>query len=307
MILNRIKGYISIILLVFVSLLSLSIAFIGMTNYQNTLIIKNTQYNLQSRYIAESYLMREIKKEVKEGQLKSDSLFSDLDHKIDTIKSDIKFEEIPSTLISINCLYENINSNATAILSKFNKIFYYENLVLIKEDILSSSDTKRFLDFKNNFLNKERYTGEMQLVIPKPDEYIGSIGGKASLLSNSNENNSIFIESLFSQKHFEFSNYTNIGSENNTGIISLLGTFYIDGVINLNTDLVLNGIVISNSGTLIDNGYSCKINGILIELEGDGSFPHTSILYTKSYINTYIKYLKSAFYKEILGITINSE
>ena len=124
MILNKTKGYISIILLIFISLLSLSIAFIGITNYQNTLIIKNSKYNLQSRYIAESYLRQEIKKFLNEDQSYSNPLFSDLDHIVNIKKTDIKYEEIPSTMISINSSYEEIDSNATATLSKYNKSFF---------------------------------------------------------------------------------------------------------------------------------------------------------------------------------------
>lgn len=306
MILNKTKGYISIILLIFISLLSLLIAFIGITNYQNTLIIKNSKYNLQSRYIAESYLRQEIKKFLNEDQSYSNPLFSDLDHIVNIKKTDIKYEEIPSTMISINSSYEEIDSNATATLSKYNKIFYFENKPLIKENILSTSNKKAFLDFKTKFLKEKRYTGEMPIINPTSDQYIGSIGGNVGLLSKTNET-PIFLESLSSQRHFEFLNVTDIGDENNSGNISLLGTFYIDGILNLNTNLILNGIVISSSGTIIDNGYSCKINGILIELEEDGSYPQSMTLYTKSYIDTYVKYLNSAFYREILGITINSE
>ncbi len=300
---SKTRGYISIILLVFVSLLSISIALLGTKSYQKALIIKNNEYNLQSKYIADSYLRYSIKRLTDESFSGEDNLFKDLEHEKSIEVTDITYMDIPSTRIEVKSNYKDIESNANGILSKYNKIFYLENEGIITKEKIPKSYENAFDEFISKFYSKDRYTGDLELISTLDDEYIG-VGGIYSFI----DENVRLIRPLTSHYHYELLDFVDIGNPYlNNGNVFLNGTFYIEGTLNLHTNLNLSGIVISNSGSIVNNGYNCRINGVVIEIGNEGSFPQLNIKNGDGFVNLYIKYLKSAIYKEVLGITINNE
>lgn len=297
----KIKGYGSIILIVFIGFISILVSYIGINLYQNSLIINNKKDNIQSKYIAESYLYNKIE-EIKVDKLNgSINLFSDLDHTNSITINEINFNDIPSYKIDVNVKYKDIESNARGVVSKYNRIFYLED-GLIMEDRVPNYCKKPFIDFKNSIVNGIKYSNKHE-IIELNDSLIVSKNG--AYIAESLEDEVILLNFIQKTCNFIIPGNVEIGAYPYLNNIKLTGTYYIEGNINLNTNLILQGIVISNNGSITTNGYACKIDGILIELGDSGSYGSVEIIHNNSIINSYIEHILNAKYTEELSIIIN--
>lgn len=306
---NRSKtcGYITVILILTIALISTSISILTLNTIKDTRIIDNSIDGLQSKYISESYLLMEINRKTYGSDFYPKILFPDLKYekKIENVEKNLGI--MPCEQITVTSSYKGIESRASGLISKFNKIFYIEDRDVIAGADLQGSELEAFKYFKNKFIHEKRYTSELPLVTLDDDKVIASISLTQPWILQKTDDKLLMLENVLKQRHFEILGNIDVGNGIYKGGVILNGSFYLEGSLNLYTDLILNGIVISNSGKIETNGYNCRINGILIELGSDGSFSNINIYKHLGLINTYIKYLDCAKYHELLSFKINDD
>lgn len=308
---KKLKGYSSVILIIFVAITAMIISYIALSQYQNSLIQSNRNDFIQSKYITESYLnylVANIKenKSIEDISIK-ENLFSDFDFDINTLKlytEDITYDNIPSVNFKINSSYKEIPTNGEVTVSKYNKIFFLEKPI-INSSTLDDKEVKYFEEFKKSIGEGKKYNEKYEVINPNTELIIASRGIPALYYYNGEE----FIKdsNLNSVGNYIFDDLNYFGfPEENSGTVSLYGTFYIEGHIELHTNLILNGIVISNNGSINTNLYSSRINGILLEIGESGNFSKTNINYSKLYINSNLNLLENTKYHEVLALKINN-
>lgn len=297
----KIKGYSSIILIIFISFISILISYVGINLYQNGLIIENRKDNIQSKYIAESYLYNTIEKIKEEKENVGSTLFPDLEHKNNISIQEFEFNNIPSYKISVDTNYKNIESNAKGVVSKYNRIFYLGEGLILK-DRIPESYNKPFDDFKKSINDGIKYSNKHKKLTLHNNLIVSKNGAHISEII---DEEIVLLENIQRTHNFQFSGNIDIGAYPYLNNVKLTGTYYLEGNLNLNTNLILEGIVISNNGSITTNGYSCKIDGILIELGDKGSFGNVEIIHNNSIINSYIPHILNAKYTEELSIIIN--
>lgn len=302
----KFSGYSSVILIIFISILAITISYISIAQYQNSLLLRNNLDSLQSKYISESYfnyVISEIKDSNSIDNIHiKENLFPDLDHEFYIKEKNLIYDKIPSLEIKVENKYADMVSNVEGIISIYNKIFYLEKGFINSNNLTENENV--YLDiFKNSIKSGVNYSKEYNIINPTEDIIIASTRFPALYRFNNEE--FVRLENLTTSNYI-FDNKTYFGFPDETsGNVSLTGTFYIEESLELLTNVTLNGIVISDNGQINTNGYSCKINGILIELNENGSYANVDITYNRVYVNGYIDFITNTTYYELLSKVIN--
>lgn len=297
----KINGYVSVILIIFISIISISLIYLGLNSYQNSMILNNEISSSQGKYISESYLLKAID-DIKNKKSKDDkNLFPDLSHDKVIEISDLDYNDIPCNKIKVTTDYEDIETCSEAILSKYNKIFYY-NQIPITKDNLPEKYFDAFNDFSNSVNEKLEYVGEINPIIIENQSIV-------------NERGNLFVGEYFEEEFVpiiqldipmivELGN-VEIGGYEHRKNINLYGNFYLNGNIDLMTNLTIKGLIISNGGQINTNGYSCRIEGGFVEIGENGSYPNVDFIYNKKTVNSTIMKIENARRIEELSIIIN--
>lgn len=308
---KKVKGYSSIILIIIIALFSFFIGYISLSIIQNTLILNNKVDLKQSMYITDSYSNYIISESINNHNLEqveiNENLFTDINYDINKLKINTEesdFENIPSIKYNVNSEYEKIKSYSNIIISKYNKLLFS------KSDIIRKSTIEdKYRDNLEYLINSIRENGPLfsskyTLINLSNDQIIASEGGPHIYQYTGEE--FIQIKNLNINFNYLFDKNTYIGfPDGNNGVVKLKGLFYINNNINLHTDLILEGIVISDGGMITTNGYNCNINGLLLEIDDEGSFANTNPINNLSLVKSNVDRLENFIYNEVLLYTLH--
>lgn len=269
---------------------------IGYYNIENNLLVKNSLDSKQGQYISESY--RDYLADLyitsqgeNIGQV--GKLFEDLDYVNEYSIKDIAFKtsanhtQWPQVEIINSTIYKEIESKSLARIDVYNEILrsdlpsvssysidenMKDEFLILKEKILSDQALRE--NNLNNILLESNYN-----IINYPslqdDQYSDGVLGFNRLKAGGTYH--LTGENIF-------------GLEGANRNIYISGVFFNESVIHLNTNVVFDGIFISNNGSIIENGpYSFRVNGIFIEIGDFGSYPGISTHYRPNLIYTWSK------------------
>lgn len=285
---RKVKGSLSIILIILVSIISIAIYYINSVNEQNISIVNYSSEKNQASYICDAYIM--LSEKILTNEIDNEiDLFNELDYTKNNSISEISVDSIPfyETISTIN--YKNIEISKKGRFTKYNEILFKSKAVL-NENNLEKNELSKFLILKSNYINNNKYElYNSEIIKPNNSLRIGSNYILPILYEYSDGKSKplFFLNEFFI---YEFQDDITMGDEEYKGNVNLNGIFFIDANISLDTNLILNGIIVSNSGSINTNGYSCSINGLLIEF-GEGSYPGVDIKYNKNYLLSTLKYL----------------
>lgn len=285
---TSLKGSISVLLIFVVSIVSIFVYYINTINAQNISIIDyNTDFN-QAKLMADSYLI--VSEDyLRHGIQGSVDLFQEYTHEKNISISEVSIDKIPHYEIQAYISYMNIELSKKSRLTKYNDILF-SKLPILEYNLLEEKYRNDFKILRDNFINSPTYDNYSGSVIfPSTESKIGSKGINPELYTYVNGIPKT-IRVLNNFNIFIINELTEIGDEAHMGNVNLNGIYFINNNVSLNTNFVLNGIVISNSGSINRNGFSCAINGILIEL-GSGSYGGIEVKYNKDFILSCLKYL----------------
>ena len=299
------KGFSSIILIIFVFAIVIILSFLNFSSFQDSLILKSKNNYTKGYYITDSYTEIAIDDLVnKEGfELNNldKNLFPNEDFELNYLSTGEKVDygNIPSIKYKISTTYKGIENTSEMLFSIYNKIFYLEKPSIV--DVKLNNEEKEYLEiFRSSiFKNGINFTNTRELITLEPNEIIASKTSPSIYYYNGKE----FIETkyLTPTYNYIFDGQSHIGfPDSENGVVKLKGNIYISGSIFLNTDLIIEGIVVSNNGVVETNGNSLRIDGIFIETGDSGSFPNVVTNYNSLVIKSNIDQIENAKYKELL-------
>ena len=286
---RRIQGSISLVLIFVISIISITVFYINSVNEQNIAIIDYGNSKYQAELIADSYILMNYAKLKDEG-ITTENLFPGLEYTINHNIKEIIIDKIPYLELSSSISLENIEVQKTGRCSKYNEILFSEYTIL-EEKFFQGKKKEAFNTLKTNMEIKGKTSSNApESIILTKTLRAGSVYIHPELFEFVNGEYSR-IKYLNSFLIYEVNEQTVIGDiDRYTGNVTLNGICFLNSEIELNTNLTFNGIIVSNSGSINTNGYSCRINGLLIEL-GDGNFSGVDIKYNKGNIISSLKYI----------------
>lgn len=301
------KGYISVLLIIFISFITLSIIFISLNFNQSVKIAKNSQIKAQSKYISQAYLQLLLTKldksyilEEKEGKF-TENLFFEIEHSTNyKIFKEAMYEGELANKVFVYTSYKNIKSSAEAQISKFNRLFFLNMGTLTR--------VKLGEQFSKYFAKIEKYI-EKDEIFNNTYTNINFTSGERLVNIHSNNlstilNNKI-TQYINNTGNFYIDNYLEVGDEKYNNKVALFGNIYLTGTIKLNTDVDFQGNIISNGGKIETNGHSFNIDGVVLEVGEGGSLAGVNLRYNLH--TNYLKALELAKMREVICIKLNNE
>ena len=264
---NKVKGSILVFMLLMITIISSCITLIVSIQNRDKNVYDSKNEITQCKYIAQGYRDLYLSYILNGEEHKLDSnikIFNDLSYDLNMVTSEIDFDtghynryKTPTTTLKVHCDYKGHIHNSIAYLTKYNQLLFtkdgvieknrYNNKDVDRFNILVEKISNYYKDSDINDLSNcilENYRGRTNIYDMVTMDYNGRL--------NSNEVKQ-------SQKCI-------IGSQSTNTRVSFTGIFYNSGVIDLNADFRINGIFISDNGSINQNNYNFSVNGLFIEV-----------------------------------------
>lgn len=326
---RKYNGYASILVLIFIFIITLSISFLVFILDSNNLILKNSKDIEQSKYISESYLNliisdsdNYINKTNDYSRFKVD-LFPDLKkdafYKVeefpitykDLTKNKSKQDfKIPFYKVSVLSDYNGIEYKTSAMFSKYNLIFFNEFGTINYRRFKNSEEDKYpiYLDkFKKDILYNKPFKDQDNIL-----KYSDLEETEVNNISNDYIIDEMVKVKVLPEKGKVYLNEdTNLISNSEKVFFAVLFldnceiTLYDDLNFKGYDDLKFKGILVSNGSSINLNGHNLSIEGKFIELSDSGSIAGTEIYNDPMLYNKLINNIDAAIDYRVIFIKRN--
>jgi hypothetical protein len=293
------QGFISIIVLLVMTIIIISAAVLAYTWNLEYLILNSSKNAIQASYLAESKIYMVLNKEEYfylkllpriERYLKYGRLTPIYDYKIQIDKKDlIEGDQNKNIEISFSndkrfmelkthSTYDGIKKQAIAKTKLLNQFFDMGLPIVSKESIETNKlkDYYNYLDYLQKEINIPAYDDDLIGIEAKDYENIKIIKGIDEKINieyfRNNLERPIKTQVLNGNKAFLIAKGENLNppivsilSENGIDKVVLNGILYIEGDLEIHNDVNFNGILIINDGELFINPLAeVKIEGIVL-------------------------------------------
>lgn len=311
---KKLSAYSSVLLLIVVFLMAFSLILINLVTNQNIILKKTIIDSYQSKYIAESYLNLFLTSLEDDTDLSlsldklSVNLFPELDHqKSFQIFPDEYYFDQPANKVLIKSDYKKIKSSAEAYISKYNKIFFLKTNV-IRGPYLEEKNNVYLEIFKEK-INSGIIFGDNISVFEfsENDILVRDLYNKYLIGRWSEYGDLVITDSFSNMSAYIIKNQVELVSQSDGGKFVMGGIIYLEGTLELNSDFVFSGIIISDGGKINTNGNNFDFKGKLIEIGDGGSFSNINVEnLKKEELLKFLEKLNAAKLRRPINIKINN-
>ncbi|NLY21134.1 MAG: hypothetical protein GXZ08_07635 [Tissierellia bacterium] len=282
---NQSKGFINILIIIVLSILSCISMYISEITIHNSMVLSNTENRIQAQYIGEANILN-CYTNIKETEDLSTILYNLI---INDSKYDFKNERLvldSSLNYESKVLEQIVWSGNVPILKLIDEITYNGTKISVEGNI---NLYNKLLFTNNDHISAERYSRKEELqfnsLITGVYEFIDSREIQEKLKFVISENGTIFHENgknymsneesiieLPIETRLLSNDKLHIGLDEINSNIELSGVLICNGDIELKCDLNFTGIVIMVNSKLINNGYNFDVKGCVISDKNSESF-----------------------------------
>lgn len=275
---KKIDGSITVILILIMSFLGLTIGLLLNLNKHNILRLKNKSEYIQAKYIVKGYrdvIVEQILHNEDNSYILPEKLFNDLEYELNynTVSNRFDLDTrnlYPIEVIQINVTgeYCDFNYKSEALISTFNKMLFRKSGIITKNQLKLDKEFEMIDKLEkeiNEYTSMSNIKDLSGLSIERENSYRNILSLIPITLDTENED--IEIEKLSAINDFKVSGYCSFGNNNVKTDVKIYGIIYNEGTIELQSDLIVDGILVVNNGEFVTNGNNIYVNGLLINLD----------------------------------------